>query len=375
MGGIGILDPSQLHPFAFIAAEVSIAPSLAALDREQGRAECEPSLTTVFCFENFVDKSMFSTVQEMFNEPFDLQHRLSAATHVTRRMLLTNQSVTITHRLDSCSKEGAALILASPKYAELTIPDPEHMREGLAMRLGRDIKYIIKGDCVCNTVGDKYVDAKGYHLCSVCSASYPGYDRNATHNGIRDVLCELARSGGHTCRIEDRGILQADSANGTKKRMDVVIDNFEGALSLGIDVTVVDPRTSTYSKRATAIAPGTCASDAEERKIEQYKQSFQRQGHEFVPFAIESFGAFGPRTINVFNKLISHAYAANAHLPLSFLKNYWRCRIVMAMHIGASRGMKERMNMLTKRRKGLSKAPAMPCERVDYHGWSRTNHR
>ncbi len=33
-----------------------------------------------------------------------------------------------------------------------------------------------------------------------------------------------------------------DSEDPTKKRTDVVIDNFEGSCSLGIDVTVVDPR-------------------------------------------------------------------------------------------------------------------------------------
>jgi hypothetical protein len=375
MGGFGISDPTQLHAVAFMAAEVSIAPSLAVLSRAQGMEGMQPTEATISCFEKYVNKATFGTVADMFNEPFQLQHKLSAALHVERRLLLTNQSVALTHRLDSCSREGAVLINALPKYEQFRIDDPVHMRERLAMRLGRDIQYIIPGDCVCNTQGDRYVDAKGHHLCSVCNAGNPGYDRNATHNLVRNVLLDLARSAGLTARIEDRGILQADSTDGTKSRMDLVIDNFEGAQSLGIDVTIVDPRNSKYSKRCTAVAAGTCASDAENDKIKDYKDSFERQGHEFVPFAIESFGAFGPRTVNVFNRLITRVYANNVHMPLSFLKNYWRSRIVMAMHIGASRGMKERMNSLTKRRKGLSKSPPLPFDQVDYEGWGRTNHR
>eukprot|EP01034_Spumella_vulgaris_P028088 gene28088-34890_t len=375
MGGLGISDPSQLHAIAFMAAEVSITPSLAALSRAQGMEGLQPSAATLLCFEQCVNKSTFSTVEDMFNEPFHLQHKLSGPLHVERRLQLTNQSVALTHRLDSCSKEGAALINSLPKYSHLRIDNPDHMRERLAMRLGCDIKYIVTGDCVCNSGGDRYVDAKGYHLCSVCNAGNPGYDRNTTHNGVRNVLLELARAGGLTARIEDRGILLADSTHGTKRRMDVVIDHFEGNQSLGIDVTVVDPRGSAYSKRCTAMAAGTCASDAENEKLKDYKESFERQGHEFVPFAIESFGAFGPRTVNVFNRLIARVYAANVHMPLSFIKQYWRCRIVMAMHIGASRGMRERMNSLTKRRKGLTKAQPQPFEQVDYEGWGRTNHR
>ena len=191
-------------------------------------------------------------------------------------------------------------------------------------------------------------------------------------------ICSLKHpkycAGGHTCRIEDRGILQADSEDPTKKRMDVVIDNFEGSRSLGIDVTCVDVRNLQYSKLRSPMAPGTCASDAEQAKIKKYADIYSRQGHEFVPFAVESFGAFGPRTVSVFNRLIAHVYAANVHMPLSFIKQYWSNRIVMAMHVSASKGLKVRMDSLAKRRRGLSKTPPTPFESVDYHGWSRTNH-
>jgi hypothetical protein len=61
-------------------------------------------------------------------------------------------------------------------------------------------------------------------------------------------------------------------------------------------------------------------------------------------------------------------------MPLSFHKQYWRSRIIMAMHVGASRGMHVRMSSLTKRRRGQSKSPPTPYESVDYMGWSRTNH-
>jgi hypothetical protein len=74
-----------------------------------------------------------------------------------------------------------------------------------------------------------------------------------------------------------------------------------------------------------------CASDAEEEKIKKYADVYKCQGHEFVPFALESFGAFGPRIVSVFNILIAHVYAANVHMPLSFIKQYWMNRIVMAL--------------------------------------------
>jgi hypothetical protein len=317
---------------------------------------------------------MFANIGELYEEPFKLQHKLVGVLHVQRRKMLMSQSVPLHHRIDSCSRQGGALISAPPKYPQMQIGDAACMRERLAMRLGLDIKYIVAGDCVCKSQGDRYCDAKGRHLLSVCCAPNPGSDHNTVHNNVRNVLCELGRATGHTCRIEDKGILQADSDDPTKKRMDVVIDNFEGFSSLGIDVTIVDPRNLQYSKCRTPMAAGTCASDAEKSKIEKYADIYARQGHEFAPFAIESFGAFGPRTVSVFNRLISHVAAANPHMPLSFHTEYWMNRIVMAMHIGASQGMRVRMSSLSKRRRGQSKAPPTPYESVDYMGWSRTNH-
>jgi hypothetical protein len=374
MGGIGIPDPTQTHGCIYMAAEASIAPSLTALSLEKGGEEFTPSVDASLCFDQYVSKDMFSSIGEMYDEPYKLQHKLVGALHVARRKKLAAQSIPLHHRLDSCSREGGALISASPKYQVFQIDDAACMRERLCMRLGQDIKYIVPGDCVCNSGGDKYCDAKGRHLLSVCKASNLGNDTNAVHNNVRNVLCEMGRAGGHTCRVEDMGILKADSEDPTRKRMDVVIDNFEGSCSLGIDVTVVDPRNQKYSKLCAPMAAGTCASDAEQEKIKKYADIYARQGHEFVPFAIESFGAFGPRTASVFNRLIAHIYAANVHMPLSFIKQYWRNRIEMALHVGASKGMKVRMSSLTKRRRGLSKAPPSPFESVDYHGWSRTNH-
>jgi hypothetical protein len=374
MGGIGIPDPTQSHACIFMAAEASIASSLTALSTERGGSDFKPSVDATLCFDQYVSKDMFSSIEEMYDEPFKLQHKLVGALHVERRKKLMALSIPLHHRIDSCSREGGGLISASPKYPQMQIDEAACMRERLCMRLGKDVKYIVPGDCVCNSGGDKYCDAKGRHLLSVCKASNHGYDINAVHNNIRNVVCELARAGGHTCRVEDMGIIKADSDDPTKKRMDVVIDNFEGSRSLGIDVTVVDPRNLEYSKLRVPMAAGTCASDAEQDKIKKYADMYERQGHEFAPFAIESFGAFGPRTVSVFNRLIAHAYAANVHMPLSFIKQYWRNRIVMALHVSASKAMKVRMGSLTKRRRGLSKAPPTPFECVDYHGWSRTNH-
>ena len=69
---------------------------------------------------------------------------------------------------------------------------------------------------------------------------------------------------------------------------------------------------------------------------------------------LESFGRFGDRTRDLFKQVVDRVQASKDQYSSSFLKQYWRARIVMALHFSASSGGRDRMNEVVQRRRGLS---------------------
>jgi hypothetical protein len=70
---------------------------------------------------------------------------------------------------------------------------------------------------------------------------------------------------------------------------------------------------------------------------------------------------------------VDRIHAAKDHLSSSFLKQYWRERIVMALHVSAGQGVKERMEDVLFGRKGLLNevAAVTASDRVDFENFGR----
>src|SRR4051812_7307904 len=111
------------------------------------------------------------------------------------------------------------------------------MSERLCSRLGLPIPNFVAGRCNC---GKADLDELGFHIESVCKT---GNLRNTKHNGVRDAVIEFARQGKFTCRPESREICLAKDPS-TRKKVDAMIDNWDGPTPRGIDVAIVDPRKS-----------------------------------------------------------------------------------------------------------------------------------
>ena len=132
-----------------------------------------------------------------------------------------------------------------------------------------------------------------------------------------------------------------------------------------------------YARSWGAILPGQAAKDREKDKIHKYGSLYADLGYVFKPCVVESFGRFGDRTAKLFDDLVTRVYAAKNYIPLAYHKQFWRTRILMAMHRNAALGVKRRMDKVLRRRKGLDDSDnsvgkvCLPCEKVDLWGYGR----
>jgi hypothetical protein len=375
MGGFGIIDPSLIHHVSFLACEAAVAESISALQIARDLPPFQPSEDAHSVYgSDCVDRERFPDLNVLFVESYKLQHRLSVDLYEKRARDLRARDTAIAHRLDSCSEEGSVLVTCIPTEAGFTIADGAKMRERLCMRAGLGIPYIAEGPCNCGASA-AWVDKLNFHLLSGCKV---GGERLQNHNGVRDALLQLFRQASLTCRPGGRSVCLAHEP-GTRKSVDMTVDNFDGLVGLGIDISVIDPRGTKYNRMHKPIPPGKAAMDREKHKVGKYQEAYVEQRTQFEPFVMEAFGRFGNRTRNLFDQVVDRVQASKDQYSFSYLKQYWRARIVMALHICACNGVKDRMDEVIMRRKGLpgrAEAAALDAASewvIDYESFARPN--
>ncbi len=244
-------------------------------------------------------------------------------------------------RLDSCCHEGGIIVTTIPRNDEFAIKTAHHFRERIRMRLGLPISGCNPGLC-SHCEGD--VDAKGFHLLSVCPF---GNERQMTHNAVRNAVIDLCRHAGLPTRCEDSSLNKISDID-TKKKTDFTCDNFLPGVPITFDTSVTDPRQYVLLKPQ----PGKAAKIREKSKIKKYSEDIAKAGALFQPFILESFGRWGPITRAIFKQLITRVMQTSTINSLSITKDvithYWRTRITMAMHRQASLGMHQRIQKLIK---------------------------
>jgi hypothetical protein len=303
-----------------------------------------------------------------------LQSALTMDRHTSRLQHLREAGPQVAHRIDTHSVEGAVMITAIPKCDGDTLKEGELMRGLIRTRLGLSIPYIVPGPCLCRTRGGGcYVDKYGFHLCSDC---IEGNLRQVKHNSMADVFVALSRQTGKTVRREQNLEIKAVDEN-SKMRIDLTIPNYVGTDTLGVEVSIVDVRASTYSKSPNIMVAGKAASDRELAKMKKYRDVFQAEGYRCEPLVVEAGGRFGDRTREFFDEMCRLAHE-NTGLPLSYLKHLWRTRIVWAMLKTASVGTRQRMREVERRRAAKSApkgdAQGRLLEDFDFHGYSRARY-
>jgi hypothetical protein len=149
---------------SYLASEVACSGSIAELQIATKLPPLPPSALAMRIYEVHVPHDKFTSIEDLFHEPYKLQHILTKAKYKSRREVLVNISPSIALCVDSCSCEGSVLITAMPKHENVTLDCADHMRERLRQRLGLSVPFIIPGKCHCNGL----VDSSGYHLESGC---------------------------------------------------------------------------------------------------------------------------------------------------------------------------------------------------------------
>ena len=172
--------------------------------------------------------------------------------------------------------------------------DDQHIRISIGLRLGAN--FCVAHTCHCG----KRVERDGLHGLS-CTKSAGRFSRHASPNFI---IKQMLESLDLPAMLEPRGLYGTDD-----KRPDgVTLIPWEMGKQLVWDVTVVDALAPSRPNQGFSCNPGTTATEAEERKIEKYRELIDN-GYIFQPVALEVQGSLGKSSeifITSLCKILSH---------------------------------------------------------------------
>ena len=136
-------------------------------------------------------------------------------------------------------------------------------------------------------------DSKGSHG-TMCQG---GASRILRHNEIRNVLGKAFSDIGYTIAYEHGGGLTDG-----RKPCDIIVFTRQDGKHLLIDVAITNPLATSYHPYLLAGGPGRTAKHMEAKKIAKYRD-LDTATYEFLPFNLETTGAFGPSARNLCKRL------------------------------------------------------------------------
>ena len=191
----------------------------------------------------------------------------------------------------------------------------QQLRIAIGLRLGS--KICERHKCVCG----KDVTEDGWHGLS-CLKSAGRFSR---HSNLNALIKQSLSSTHIPSVLEPRHLYRTD-----QKRPDgLTLVPWADGKQLLWDVTVVDSLAPCRINAGSVCNPGTAAAEAEERKIDKYKD-LVNDGYLFQPLAFEIQGAAGPSTEVFLSKLCKNlSICTEEPRAGSFLKQ----RISLAIQI------------------------------------------
>jgi hypothetical protein len=159
----------------------------------------------------------------------------------------------------------------------------------------------------------------------------------------------MGKKAGLHCHTESSDLIRASNTHSTDKRMDVVMDCFDGALPLLGGISITDPRSLDMNQYATGESRnhnvGKAASNMECHKYKHYEELCPVEVNtsrlcEFKPLIFESFGRWGVDARVVFKDLVERISSIDG-TSRSTVSSYWRSRLCFAMHKTAARGLRQ----------------------------------
>ena len=273
-GGIGLRAPSDVSLSAYLSSRASTHELVLRVLNTPTGLEDDPALSSaksLWSASNLPSPTVPSSQHE-WDDIFckDAFHRLSASLDQHRLVCLKS----------AASPFSGAWTEAIPSPATGTLLDDNSVRVGVALRLG--LRVCEPHRCRCG----KSVDSFGLHPLS-CSKSSGRLPR---HAALNDTVKRALDKAGFPAQLEPVGLDRGDG-----KRPDgITIFPFKRGKPLVWDATCSD--TFADSNLLDSLTDtGAASRRAEIRKLEKYRDLSER--FLFEPFAFETSGVLGPRTL------------------------------------------------------------------------------
>lgn len=240
-------------------------------------------------------------------------------THQLRSLIDTSGHVDKA-RLRSCKGNRSSRWMQPAPIGEMYLDD-RVCRTANRLRLG--IKKSSKSRSVRCACGE---DAKGGEHFFVCTYIKDG-PVTLRHNLVKDALINFVQLvNGNTKNLDNKGSF----TKSTGERTDIEI--FLGSSYYLVDVQVKHPIAKSNSSKAMK-ALGA-ATKCEEDKIKKHQEKANKLGAVFVPYVIESFGAFG-KEADAFNKIIADfGVHYNSTMPRDELLDFIIYKVAEAIQLG-----------------------------------------
>ena len=290
-GGLGLRSATDLAPSCFLAS-VSASASLLdrllpvrALSAPDGCRSQALTIWTAMSGSAPPTSSSDIALQRAWDDPICKSHSemlISRANDADRARLLAGQA----------TGSGAWLHALPSSALGLRLGDDE-VRMAAGLRLG--VQLVRAHTCVCGVP----VAPNGHHGLS-CKRSA---GRHLRHRLANDVIARAFRSAEVPVEVEPLGLLRNDG-----KRPDgVTIVPWANGRCTVWDFTCPDTLAPSHINH-TSRAAGSAAETAESNK--RVKYSGLGNAYNFVPFAVETLGAWGPDALALSSALGSRLAAA-----------------------------------------------------------------
>jgi hypothetical protein len=221
-------------------------------------------------------------------------------------------------------KHASRPLNVQPTEKELRMNQTE-IQQLCRLRLGLPPSDLLRDShCCCAKQSLFSVDPAHFHLCT----QLRGTAITSRHNALVKLVGKLATSIQCTVEYEPKSHLQSEQeeSKALKDNPKQCLDRRHGDLLISavghlgyVDVTVTHPASDAKSRHATATAirtPLNAASASERRKMNRYADLAHRNGYDLIPFALETFGAFGKKA-EAYIKLLSK----RSDDPKQFIEN------------------------------------------------------
>ena len=287
LGGFGLASASLVSPCAFLGSWASTLAFLPERLLQFPSALLDVAVSPTDCVRQCLESlqkscgkvsEILPSVEALPDEAKKLQSRLTRC-YADRLISVSDQRSKARLRSAACS-ETEAWLDALPSSRELSFTSAEFQTAALLRLEG--VIPMLRRIRRCNCGAE--VDELGYHIitCAVGSGA------TRRHNAIQFNWLKMLQSVNYVCDLE-----REHQFEGSNKRPDIGVFNFDERKKLLLDVSIAHPQASTVLPQGAKTA-GHAASERDEFKIRKFREEANKLGYLFEPLVMEVFGRWSP---------------------------------------------------------------------------------